>query len=527
MGEKDVADCDAIIIGSGFGGSMVAQTLIDAGRRVVMLERGDWVVRGPHNWRPEGTVDLTSCYTKETPYRVLAGGNSKIVGSYSCVGGPSVFYGGVSMRLRERDFVPDREIVGDSEARWPIAYAELEPYYERAEKILGVAGEAGVDPTEPFRRVPFPQAPAELAETSRRIEAAARAEGLHPFRLPLAINYATDTEQASCVACTTCDTFACAVGAKNDLATRVLPPLIARGLQLRRNTVAVKLLTDGGRISAVRCYDKALGHTVTYTGRVFVLSAGALASPHLLLASNLQHRNPGGHTVGRFLMRHCNGIAFGFFISSPSKENRFHKQLGIHDYYFGHPTVRSPAGKLGSMQQLQTPPVGLVKALLPSALGHVVSRAVPHLTGLLVMAEDQPRQENRVTVDSARRDRLGLPQLLINHRHTERDLSAREALLQKARGVLRRAGALFCYNHKIKTFSHAVGTVRMGTEPETSALDQRCRFRGVDNLFVVDGSFMPTSGGLNPSLTISANALRIGEHITATLENGESGDGVV
>jgi choline dehydrogenase-like flavoprotein len=165
---------DAIIIGSGFGGSMLARTLVHAGRKVLMLERGDWVKRGPHNWGPDGSVDLTPFYTTEIPYRVLAGGNKDIMGAYSCVGGPSVFYGGVSLRFREADFEADHDIVGNSGAHWPFTYAELEPYYTRAEKILNVAGETGSDPTDPNRSAPYPQPLNGLSYTSQMIAAAAR-----------------------------------------------------------------------------------------------------------------------------------------------------------------------------------------------------------------------------------------------------------------------------------------------------------------------------------------------------------------
>lgn len=512
---------DAIVIGSGFGGSMVAYVLVNAGLKVLMLERGDWVPRGPHNWAPDGSVDLTPYYTKETPYRVLAGGNSDIMGSYTCVGGPSIFYGAVSMRFREADCEPKSEIVADSGARWPITYDDLEPYYTQAEKILDIAGEADTDPTEPYRSAPYPQNLNELSHTSRKIREAARALGLRPFRLPLAINYSSNSKQNTCVACTTCDTFACSVQAKNDLATRVIPDLIKKGLELKEKTVAVKLLFKVNQLFTVECYDKKINQKVTYTAKLFILSAGALASPHLLLASDLQRFNPGGHTVGHYLMRHCNAIVFGIFPHRPNKDKQFHKQLGIHDFYFGHYTIKKPAGKLGSMQQVQTPPIGLVHALLPKPLGQILGLGVEHLTGLLVMAEDQPQYRNQVTIDRNKSDRFGLPQLLVTHYYTERDYAARRALIKKAKRILNKAGAWFYYVHKIKTFSHAVGTVRMGEDPKTSALDPNCQFRGINNLYVVDGSFMPTSGGLNPSLTISANALRVGEYIVRNFKKGK------
>lgn len=499
---------------------MAAHVLVNAGWRVLMLERGDWVKRGPHNWHADGSVDLTPHYSKEIPYRVLAGGNSPVMGAYSCVGGPSVFYGAVSMRFREADFEPAAEIVGDSGARWPFGYDTLAPFYDQVEEILKIAGDGAQDPTEPSRSKPYPQKPGPLSHTSQMIHAAAQRLGYKPFRLPLAINY-KDNGRNPCIACPTCDTFACAIEAKNDLATCVLPPLLDKGLALKPNTVVVGMQHKQGRVETVRAYDKSLQETVAYSADTVILSAGALASPHLLLASGLEKLNPGGDAVGRYLTRHCNAIAFGFFPKKPNPKNEFHKQLGIHDFYFGHPTITNPAGKLGSMQQLQTPPIGLVRNMAPAPFGHLLGLGVPHLTGLLVMAEDQPRSENRVTIDEAKTDRFGLPQLLVTHTYTERDLAARDALLQKAKAVLKETGAWFCYLHKIKTFSHAVGTVRMGEDEQTSALDANCRFRGLENLYVLDGSFMPTSGGLNPSLTIAANALRVGMEIA----NGESEGG--
>lgn len=508
--QKD--EYDAIIIGSGFGGSMIAHVLVNSGKNVLMLERGDWVPRGEHNWAPDGSIDLTPYYSMESPYRVLAGGNAEIMGSYNCVGGPSVFYGGVSMRLREADFEPAPEIVGDSGASWPYKYADLEPYYCQVEQILGIAGDLG-DPTEPVRSKPFPKKLGKLSETSKRVGRAAEALGYQPFRLPLAINYGQQNGQAECVACPTCDTFACAIQAKNDLATRVLPGLIKKGLELKTNTVAVQLKTKAARITQVDCFDKKEEKKFSYRARVVVLSAGSLASPHLLLASGLEQVNPGGQVTGRYLTRHCNAIAFGFFLKRPDPNNEFHKQLGFHDFYFGHQSIPSPRGKLGSMQQLQTPPIGLVEAMLPKPLGKLVGKAVPHLTGLIVMAEDQPKYGNHLAIDRTKQDRFGLPQLLVTHHYTKRDHAARDALLKKAKEILKKAGAVLFYTHKIKTFSHAVGTIRMGDDPETSALDPYCQFRGLENVFVVDGSFMPTAGGLNPSLTISANALRVGEYI--------------
>jgi choline dehydrogenase-like flavoprotein len=505
---------DAIIIGSGFGGSMVARSLVDSGLDVLMLERGDWVPRGPHNWANDGTLDLTSFATTEPKYRVVAGGRSHLVAPYSCVGGPGVFYGGVSLRFREADFDPDPEIVGDSGAAWPYRYADLEPFYSQAEQLLDVAGECGSDPTEPFRSASYGQPTAELSDTSQMIGDAARSLGFHPFRLPLAINYRESTDRAACTSCMTCDTFACALGAKNDLATCVLPDLMGRGLRVEHNTVATRLVHERGRIVGLECFEKATGTRRRYSATQYFLSAGALGSAHLLLASELDRVNPAGGLIGRNLMRHCSAIAFGVFPRHPNKRKEFHKQIGIHDFYFGHRDVATPSGKLGSLQQLQTPPIGLVQDALPGPLGRLIGPIIDHTTGLLAMAEDQPQADNRVWVEWGARDTFGLPRLSIEHHYSRRDRAARAALTRPAKRVLRHAGAQFSYVHEVKTFSHALGTVRFGLDPCTSALDEWCCFRGAENLHVVDASFMPTAAGVNPSLTIAANALRVGEHVT-------------
>jgi len=511
MSESD--SFDAVIIGSGFGGSMVARRFVESGWRVAMIERGDWVQRGEHNWGPRGSLMLTDHYSMDAPFLVHQTEGTGESGQYECVGGPSVFYGGVSMRFRTGDFHPQTEIIGESKAVWPIEYDDLEPYYGRAERILDVSGDAGTDPTEPPRRDPYPQPVPKLSETSRRIGAAAEALGLSPFRLPLAINYRNRPGRTTCIACTTCDTFACAITAKNDLATVVIPGLVAKGMKLFTGTMAARLEHHSGRIESVECIDRETGRRFDLRAGLFVLSAGALSSPHLLLASGLEVANPAGHAIGRYLMRHCNAIAYGIFPGIPDPVEEFHKQLGIHDFYNGHPSIDRPRGKLGTMQQIQTPPASLVEAMVPKPFGKILARGVKHLTGLLIIAEDQPLAENRVRLDTGRSDAFGMPAMVVESRYSDRDLAARSALVRQAKRILRKAGAPVSYVHKIKTFSHAVGSVRMGDDPDSAPLDRYCAFRGVDNLFVVDGSFMPTSAGINPSLTIAANALRVADHI--------------
>jgi choline dehydrogenase-like flavoprotein len=501
---------DAVIVGSGFGGAMAAHRLVAAGARVLMIERGEWVPRGPEAWLPGASLELTPAYAKDIPYRCATGGHGNVIGGYACVGGPSVYYGCVAFRFRERDFTGDAGVVGDSGAAWPVRYDELEPYYREAEQLLRIAGDDAGDPTAPRRAAPFPFPPARLAHVTERVVDSAVALGLSPFHLPLAIDH------ARCVACRTCDTYACAIEAKNDVATTMIRPLIARGLTLETGTVAVRIEVADGVARRIHVVRRATGRPEAIAARHIIIAAGALGSAHLVLASRLDELSPARAAVGRYLMRHANAMTFGFYAERPDREQRFHKQIALHDWYFGDPAGSDTDGltKLGGVQQMMTPPVELVRAHLPRPL-RALAAFTEHLTGLLCIAEDQPDAGNGCSVDWSVRDAYGLPQLVIDHRYSARDRAASGALVRRARRVLAHTGALFSYTHRVKTFSHAVGTLRMGLDPATSPLDEVCRFRNVANLWVTDGSALPMSAGVNPSLTIAANALRAADAVVA------------
>lgn len=504
---------DAIVIGSGFGGAMAAHALVNAGQRVLMLERGGWVGRRPDD--PDfGRAGLRSRhYSMESAYQVRAGRKTYRAGSWNCVGGPSVYYGGASYRFRPTDFEPHPDLVADSDAAWPFGYDHLEPFYTVAERLLGVAGGgggAGVGggdarrgTAEPPRSAPYPHPAAPLARSSRVIADAAARLGLTPSRIPLAISYTGEGERVGCVRCGHCDGYACSLEAKNDIATRLIPGLIRQGMTLRPDTVCVHLHRDGSRINSVECVDRATGSRQHFTAKVVVLAAGALATPHLLLASDLARVNPAGTAVGRYLTRHRNAMVFGAFARRPNPHQEFDKHIAILDFY----------RNAGCIQQL-TPAEGLVRAYLPLLLRAPAALFLSHASGLLVIAEDQPRTTNGVHLDPAARDRFGMPRLHVRHAYSARDEAAARQLVVHAKRVLREAGALFTLVHPIETWSHALGTVRMGRNERTAPLDEHGRFRGLDNLYVVDGSALPRSASLNPSLTICANALRVGAHLT-------------
>jgi choline dehydrogenase-like flavoprotein len=509
------ATYDAVIVGSGVGGAMAAHRLVRAGWRVLVLERGPRVARGPHNWDPTASLELTEHYSRESAYRVEEGGHGPSAGSVFCLGGPSVFYGAAAIRFREADFLPDPEIAAESGARWPYEYADLEPYYCEAERVMGVAGDDSTDPTRPPRSAPYPQAPLPLFRVSSRFGEAARAAGVTPTPLPLAINYDASNGRTACTACRTCDTYACAIAAKNDMESAVLAPLMRDGLDVRTESVVTRIVARDGVVVGVEGWDKARGEPFEHRGRHVILAAGALASPHLLLASGLERLHPSGAVVGRYLTRHCSSMVIGFCNFRPDPEKVFHKQLIVFDYYFGDARSRRWAGRrLGTIQQITTPPAALMRAHMPWFPKQVPLHGfAEHLTGTLVMAEDEPVADNGVALDAGDRDGFGMPRLRMRHRYTRGDLRRRALLERRAKRILRRVGAWSFYTYHIKTFSHALGTVRMGVDEASSPLDADCRFRGLRNLLVVDGSALPTSAAVNPGLTIAANALRAADRL--------------
>ena len=507
---------DAIVIGSGFGGAMTAHALVQHGHNVLMMERGGWVGRGPDNWGRLGAAFVSSHFSWESPYRVQQGWRNANGGSINCVGGQSVFYGGASFRYRESDFEQNAEIVGDSGAEWPFRYSDIERSYGECEQLLGVAGEAGVDRTEPHRTTTFGGALSALAPSSHALADAATRLGLQPSRIPLAISFGHRSPHATCIRCGKCDGYACAAEAKNDIATRLIPSLIKSGMTLRTNAVCVRLLHNRTRITGVEYIDRNTGQRETVRARAVVLAAGALATPHLILASGLERLSTAPQAVGKYLTRHNNSLVFGLFKNAPNMDGVFDKQIAITDFYHGLPDSAAFRGPLGMLQQT-TPPVGLVRATIPRILGGPAAAFLSRASGLVAMTEDQPQITNGVHVDAGNVDRFGMPQLVVRHKYSERDCTANTMLAKHGRAIMREAGALATFVCPIRTFSHALGTVRMGRDEQTAPLDGEGRFRGLDNLFVSDGSALPRAASVNPSLTIAANALRMGEILALSL----------
>ncbi|MBT5146884.1 MAG: GMC family oxidoreductase [Gemmatimonadetes bacterium] len=492
---------DAVIIGSGFGGAFSALALVEAGLRVLMLERGLPVARDEDDWDPRKIL-LEGRYAGPSPLQIRQYGARQPAPIYpmQMLGGNSVLYGGASLRLRPRDV-----------ETWPISYDDLEAHYTRAEDLLGVHGLQGEDPYEPPRSTAYGAAPPELTAPAKRIHEAATDLGWRPFRLPMAINF-TDESRSRCVLCNTCDGFPCRIEAKNDLTATVLRLAVTSGLEIRPGAVVGNIEFTGQRARVVEGIDAASGESFRVEADRVVVAAGALGSPAILLRSGVHEISSGGDWIGRRLMRHCNAVLTGVFPFATNPEQLFHKQLCLTDFY---EDVREELGtSVGTIQDIYTPSADVISHFAPFGLKTAAARFTRYMQNLLVVAEDDPGSENRVTL-TAERDAYGHQIARIDHEYTDADLRRRDYLVGKARRILRQAGAWITRRHEIDSFSHGLGTALMGESPSSSALDANCRVWGTAGLWVVDGSCFVTSAGVNPSLTIAANALRVAPDIMA------------
>lgn len=297
--------------------------------------------------------------------------------------------------------------------------------------------------------------------------------------------------------------------AKNDLTTTVLKQAKDFGLKILSGIIVKRLIESNGEIKSVECIDKQTLRRFHLTATIVIVSGGAIHSPALLLRSNLEKYSHHRY-VGRYLMRHCNAVVCSLFPFKTNPENIFHKQIGVSVFY---EDLRSRFGtSTGIIQDIYTPHPQIIEQFAPIGLKRFCGALSGYVQNLLCIAEDDPNFENVVSL-SHERDGYALPLINIYHRYSSDDYLRRDYLIRRAKNILREAGGLAHYVYQLDTFSHAVGTVRFGDSPETSALDKYCRFFGIRNLFVLDGSFFPTSTGVNPSLTIGANSLRVADYI--------------
>jgi choline dehydrogenase-like flavoprotein len=490
-------EADVVVIGSGMGGATVARALAERGVEVLILERGHRIPRERANWSPEAVFTRRRYKPAE---RWLDGdGRSFAPGVHYVVGGNTKVYGASLPRLRERDFEAVEHREGVSPA-WPFTYADLEPYYAAAERMLRVHGEPGEDPTAPPRSTPFPHpaVPHEpyVADLADRLSA----RGVTPTSTAMGIDLGPG---GTCIRTATCDGFPCRLGAKSDAETCGVDPALATGNARLATGVRVHRIetADGGRTVRRVLADTPAG-PAEITGRRFVLAAGAVNSAALLLASASDDHPDGlangSGLVGRNLMMHNNAHIVAVDLDRPN-DVTFQKTLGVNDWYLDG----GDGLPLGSLQTIGKVQGVMMKTAAPRAVPRKILDAVADRSvEWLVMTEDLPDRDNRVTVDRDGR---------ITTARTPRNMSTHRILWRRAKRLLRSVGydAILTQHFDISMNSHQCGTVVAGADPAASVLDPWCRAHEVENLWVVDGGFFPSSAAMNPALTIAAQALRV------------------
>jgi choline dehydrogenase-like flavoprotein len=509
-------DYDVIIIGTGAGGGTLAYRLAPTGLRVLLIERGDYVRREPENWDSAEVFGRARYKTHET--WICADGTEFHPGQHYYVGGQTKFYGAILFRLRERDFGRLRHYGGVSPA-WPLSYDDFAPYYDEAERLYHVHGTQGADPTEPPRSGPYPWPAVSHEPRIQRLSDDMERAGLQPFPLPIGVLLNEDEpEESACVRCTRLDGFPCLVDGKADAATcAVRPALKHRGVTLLRNAKVERLETDGSGREVTGVVVGRDGRSETYRANLVVVSAGAVNSAALLLrSSNDAHpdglANSSG-VVGRHYMCHVNSALIA--LSIEPNPTRFQKTLGVNDFYYGSDDSELP---LGHIQMLGKSDGNMLKGGAPwYAPGFTLAFAARHAIDFWLTSEDLPHPDNRVLVDRAGR---------IHLHYADRNTEGHRRLLMKLKTLLPRLG---CYPTLLRNqltrderipvagVAHQCGTVRFGDDPATSALDVNCKAHDLDNLYVVDTSFFPSSSAVNPALTAMANALRVGDHLIERL----------
>jgi choline dehydrogenase-like flavoprotein len=511
---------DFIIIGSGAGGGTLLHRLAPTGKRILLLERGDFVKREKANWDP-GAVNLEGRYQAKETWRDSDGKPLHPHTNYN-VGGNTKFYGAALFRLRARDFGELRHHGGTSPA-WPLGYDEFEPWYTEAERLYHVHGNRGEDPTEPPASAPFPHPAVSHEPRLRALAEDFASHGLRPFHTPLGIQLnEADPRASACIRCETCDGYACLLGAKSDAEVcAVTPALRHPNVTLLTGARVLRLETgpDGRSVQAVHV--ERNGAPEVFRGDIVVVACGAINSAALLLRS-ASDRHPNGlangsDMVGRHYMGHSNSVLMA--ISKCPNPTVFQKSLSVNDFYFGDPEFAFPMGHISFVGKLDG--VTLKAGAPPLVPGFTLERMAKHSLDFWLTSEDLPDPENRVTLD--RKGNIVLRYRPNNETGHRRLAERLKQLLQQQRACSIHGRdchqGLFARNLflgqriPLAGVAHQNGTLRFGPDPRTSVLDLHCRAHELDNLYVVDGSFFPSSGAVNPALTIMANALRVGDHL--------------
>jgi choline dehydrogenase-like flavoprotein len=510
---------DVIIIGTGAGGGTLAHRLAPSGKKILLLERGGYLPREPENW------DAREVFGRE---RYLSGeqwydkhGVAFTPHAQYFVGGNTKVYGAILFRFRERDFGEVRHYGGVSPA-WPISYADLEPYYTRAENLYQVHGARGEDPTEPPASAPYPFPAVSHEPRIQQLHDDLARAGYRPFHTPCGIMLnESNMPFSKCIRCMECDGFPCLVHAKSDAEVMgVRPALQFKNVTLVTDALALKLKTNPTGTAVTEVVVQRGGKLESYFGQIIVVACGAANSARLLLASGNDHHPRGlangSDQVGRNYMAHNNQAVLA--ISKEPNPTKYQKTLGINDFYFSGPGSDFPLGNIQMLGKSQAPMFRGENPLAKLAPMFSLEEMARHAVDLWLCTEDLPRPDNRVTLESDGSIRLS---------YTKTNEVPTKRLYDQMKSMLNKLGmhpdhliprSLYLKNEMdITAVAHQAGTCRFGKDPKTSVLDVNCKAHELDNLYVVDTSFFPSIGAVNPGLTAMANALRVGDHLRQRL----------
>jgi choline dehydrogenase-like flavoprotein len=437
------------------------------------------------------------------------------------VGGATKLYGAALYRLRERDFGELRHHDGISPA-WPIGYEDMEPYYTQAEQLYQVHGARGEDPTEPPASAPYRFPAVSHEPRIQQLSEDLAAQGRHPFHAPcgILINEA-NMPYSACVRCPDCDGFPCLVHAKSDAEVIAVRPAVEHeNVTLLRKARAVELRTNEAGDAVTEVIVERDGGLESFSADIVVVSCGAANSAKLLLAS-ASDRHPNGlangsDQLGRNYMFH-NSVAV-LALSKEPNPTVFQKTLGLNDFYFEAPGFEFPLGNIQMVGKSQAPMFRGEKPLETKfAPKWSLEDIAEHAVDFWLSTEDLPEAENRVTLNRDGEVRLT---------YTATNTEPRKRLYHQLRSMLGGLGMHDAHTSRhaylqnpipVAGVAHQAGTCRFGADPRTSVLDADCKAHELDNLYVVDTSFFPSIGAVNPALTAMANGLRVGDHLLERL----------